>query len=149
MLGDVGGLYDALIKIVSLVLVAISLVNHSGSQNYIVEQIFKTDKTSTKFPTQTLQDKIAKIKRRKPLKFSGLLCFRKKDRMRMYESAQRSYEQELDIVHFVKLQKITQSLLKMLYTDFERFLLANNTCFVRCKGHDVTDEVQSDKSMQL
>ena len=68
--------------------------------------------------------------------------------MRMYESAQRSYEKELDIVHFIKLQKITQSLHKMLYTDFERFLLANNTCFVRCKGHDVTDEERSYNPMQ-
>ena len=59
-----------------------------------------------------------------------LSWLRDKKSHRIYTQAVESYQQELDIIHFIQLQKITSSLHKMFYSKTERYLMQRNKCFL-------------------
>ena len=48
----------------------------------------------------------------------------------MFNKAMDQADKELDIVKYIRLQKLTRSLHEHLFTDIERYLLRNQQCFV-------------------
>ena len=131
MLGDVGGLFDALCGIATIVLFLLSKLTNSGPHNYIIKRVFKTQlgHKSSKSSENAL---ISELRSRKPLVVQSLKCLwlTNTKKNRILNLARESYEREFDIIHFINLQKSFQNLNKMLYSKVERYLLKNHRSFV-------------------
>ena len=125
MLGDIGGLFDALCYLSTMISFSVSMCTVSGQDRFIVSNIFQRESKKDPSPHH-------RVTRRKPLvsRVCSLMWHMDHKRHRMFVRAAKSYQKELDILHFIKLQKVTQSLQKMLYTKAERYLLRNNKCFL-------------------
>ena len=131
MLGDVGGLFDALCGIATIVLFLLSKLTNSGPHNYIIKRVFKTQ-SSHKSSQSSENALISELRSRKPLVVQSLKCLwlTNTKKNRILNLARESYEREFDIIHFINLQKSFQNLNKMLYSKVERYLLKNHRSFV-------------------
>ena len=130
LFGDVGGLFEALKVLASIIMFVAQIIIKGGPQNYIIPRLFKragaTPSTSIR---DTLQQQISSIETRQRLEFHFLTCLRRRDK-RFYEKAINRTSKELDIVNYFKFQKILRMVHKHIFTDLERYLLASQRCFV-------------------
>ena len=67
------------------------------------------------------------------------MCLLNKKEQLKYEKAVSQAEEELDIVKYIRLQKMIRSLHRHLFTDLERYLLRNQQCFVINSKKDDSD----------
>ena len=99
LLGDVGGLSDALFPIGSILISLLHLIAGNPFTSYLLNNIFEQD-NSHKNVDLTVIQKLNLLQKRKPFKVKRLCCSRK-SRMAL-DRGQRSIDKELDIVNFIR-----------------------------------------------
>ena len=136
VLGDIGGLKEALSQIASLILFLKFLLFGNPMHEYMLEKLFFRN------PKQILddgepklksnEDKVAYLKQRTPFKFTKtfFMCMRSEKEKRMIDTGVSRIEQRLEIGKFMKMQMKMTIALKHMFTQAERFLIRNNRKFV-------------------
>ena len=144
-LGDCGGLLDSLLFLAQLIWYIVFSFSGSEINRYLIRRLFYKDKKNSDHnidldDTNDTQMKATKvlqsIKQQKPVvinRFHSCCCGRNKKSIKHAELKKKGMakiEKELDIVNFIRQQKITQQAIKKLFNRFEYFLLKRQRSFV-------------------
>ena len=160
LLGDIGGLLEMMTYLAQIVW---SIVNRlSGSQltKYLIgvlfftDRVFVTNQEERKLGQTTLKhDLVKSVKSQQRISFSCCLRMRSKRsrdlrRIKQFEKGENRIANELDIVHFIRQQKITQVALKHLFNKVEYFLMKRQPSFVldsNSSTHSGDEDFQSEQ----
>ena len=100
-LGDVGGLLDAMIAIGSAFVTLIHYLFGNGLTASLIKQIFKKD-NSQSISDKSPQCLLDLLQKRKRLKVNSFKCYRQKKLKEMKLRAEKSIDDELDIIKFIR-----------------------------------------------
>ena len=127
-LGDLGGLYDAL-NVVGLILVGVyKVVIGCELENYLLKMLFTRKLKKRIVDADCTEDEVmSSIKNQKRFSKESRNCIycRSQKEKRVQRKGLQRINKELDIVRFIKLQKLVQNGFRSLFNDLEWFLVRN------------------------
>ena len=136
LLGDVGGLFDALKGIASFIITIYFGLFGDPINSYLLRKLFlqnpKEENDKEPLNRNSIKEKMQFLDRRKPFALPKILCIlcRNKKQKRKIEAGLGRVEQELDIIKFLKSQMKIDIAIKTLFSKAERYLIKNNRKFV-------------------
>ena len=134
LLGDVGGLLDALKAFGSLLITLWFWLTGDPVSQFLIESIFKKEGKTKRKEEQGINDLhyFRALAHRKPFKLSRnfFVCLRNHKEKRIIEKSMQIVEKELEVDHFIKTMMQIRIMLKTLFTKTELFLINNNRRFV-------------------
>ena len=119
VLGDIGGLSDMLQLICWPIITLFHLLLGNGINLTLLQHLFKVQKKVDS------TDVISQIRQRKSLKIKLCNWLLNRKKKLKFEKAQIIIDQELDVLQFLKNQFAMQTVIKLLFTKVERYLLFN------------------------
>ena len=130
MLADIGGLNDILIYIGGQLIYIITCILGNGVNRFLIYNIFRTDgpnQERTEYSKKSRNGMIQHIRKRVPLRvrICKWLMPCSKDTDQLQAKAEDLILKELDLVRFIKRQKMYEIALKVLFSKTERFLIRN------------------------
>ena len=134
LLGDIGGLYDALKSFGVIFIIAYDFIFGSVFEQHLLSKVFLMDqsksgaKKENKYERTALND----LKKMKPFKIAQRIfrCQQTKQERKMIEYGLERLNNEMEIDKFIKLQMKIRIALRVLFTKTENFLIRHNRDFV-------------------
>ena len=149
-LGDVGGLYDGLFGLFSIVISLYRRVKGSPLDIFLVTSLSKRDKGRANQQGST-ESAISRIKQRSYFAFRPWKCWdclrhrkRRRKEDKLFNRGIDRVLKELEVDRFVRTQKQVRVAFKVLFTRMERFLIRNNREFVLDFSSDDVSSKSSD-----
>ena len=129
LLGDIGGLFASFKLIGFFILSVISLIQGSQINRFIMETIFMKDgfhvSSRKDLNTDHEQEKMAKavkvISMKQPIRFGrcSLACCLNRSEMKLQKRGYKRVQRELDLVRFIRNQKLFEIAFQTLFTKFQ------------------------------
>ena len=125
LLGDIGGLSDMLFQIGGYAVALVSFFTGSGLNSVLIAGIFKQDNNiETKDDKHIAKKSLVDIKQRSPFVVQVCKFFAgNPDKKKMEERGESLIYQELDIVHFIRKQKMYDIAMRSLFSKTELYLI--------------------------
>lgn len=125
LLGDAGGLHDALRLAGELVMGLATLFSGSGLDRYLVATLFKVDPKKADRKATYEANRIASRKSARFSLCSCLCAWKDSISARSYRVAEDRIAREIDIVSFLRHQMIDDVARRLLFSRMERYLIRN------------------------
>ena len=135
LLGDVGGLFDALKGIMSTVVAFYFFIFGNPMHEYLLKALFINDnkqRNSRKERLLPIPQRIQQLTRRTSFELSKVCCTRCRSQKekKLISKGMLRIQRELEVKRFLKQSFETKIALKALFTKTERFLIRHNRAFV-------------------